>query len=69
MDLQPIPREQISEVYSWRDWFRNLREALVAFPGATSTSATAGTATALPAQPAGYIEIAPGKLVPYYNKS
>jgi hypothetical protein len=23
----------------------------------------------LPAQPAGYVEIAPGKLVPYYNKS
>ena len=68
MDLQPIPRENIGEVYSWRDWLRNLREALVNFPGSTYTSATTGTASTLPAKPAGYVEIAPGKLVPYYNK-
>lgn len=38
--------------------------------GATSTSATAGAATALPAQPAGYVEVVIGgvvKKLPYYD--
>lgn len=59
-------------VQSLNNLSQTLGKTFPAWNGATSTSATGGTATALPAQPAGYADVvnpATGQTVkmPFYN--
>ena len=62
------PNQGFTSEQGWRDWFKKLTDYLN--KPKTATTATAGTASALPATPAGYYQIQIGGVnykVPYYN--
>jgi len=69
--LPPIPQQPIAENVYWRQWFFFLWTYVIKLFNTTSTTVgAAGTATALPAKPVGYITVkvnGEDYKIPYYN--